>query len=424
MNKLNKTILKMKTFKKIFYLLTVSLLAYNCGNDDDNIIVTDDDGGGSQTEIVNKIGLITANETWTADKIYVLNGKVVVDEGVTLTINAGTLIKGAQGQGSLASALIVDQGGKIEANGTAEAPIIMTSILDQILPGQINSPNLTINDSGLWGGLIILGRAPISVSGDVLEAQIEGIPATDPFGQYGGTNPNDNSGIYRYISLRHGGITIGQDNEINGITMGGVGNQTIMENLEVVANQDDAFEWFGGTVNGTNLIAWGHQDDGFDADQSWSGTLDNGIVIQTALSDRALELDGPEGSAATEDGFTMKNITLIGNPSTGQFITDCRDGLIANLENVLVYNFGTESKVRISGADSQMEFANDRLKFLNWQMVLPNGVALGDILVGALPGDEIKFTDNVTPIANPGAATVGADASVFGWTLAASQNAF
>ncbi|TPV35922.1 hypothetical protein FJ651_03110 [Paucihalobacter ruber] len=415
----------MKTIKNFFFFLTVSLFAFNCSSDDDNNDNGGGGGGGTDPQLVQKFGAITTNERWTADNIYVLNGKVVVDEGVTLTIDAGTIIKGAQGQGSLASALVVDQGGKVEANGTAQAPIIMTSTLDQIQPGQINSPNLTINDTGLWGGLIILGRAPISVSGDVEQAQIEGIPATDPFGQYGGTIANDNSGIYRYISVRHGGITIGNDNEINGITMGGVGSQTIMENLEVVANQDDGFEWFGGTVNGSNLITYGHGDDGFDADQAWSGTVTNGLVIQTAESGSALELDGPEGSAATEAGYTFNNITLIGAPSTNAFIADCRDGLIVNLNNVLVYNFGAGSKVRISGADSQTELANDRIAFSNWQVVLPNGVAIGDLITGALPGDEVKFTNNASSIANSGAATVGANVSVFNaWTFADVNGAF
>lgn len=411
--------------KNLFYLLTLSLFVFSCSSDDDNNEPGGGGGGSTDPQVVTKFGVITSNERWTADNIYVLNGKVVVDEGVTLTIDAGTVIKGAQGQGSLASALVVDQGGKIEANGTAAAPIIMTSVLDQIQPGQINSPNLTFNDTGLWGGLIILGRAPISVSGDVEQAQIEGIPATDPFGQYGGTNPSDNSGIYRYISVRHGGITIGNDNEINGITMGGVGNGTIMENLEVVANQDDGFEWFGGTVNGSNLITYAHGDDGFDADQAWSGTVTNGLVIQTSESGSALELDGPEGSDATEDGYTFNNITLIGDPTTNSFIADCRDGLIANMNNVLVYNFGAGSQVRISGADSQTELANDRITFSNWEVVLPSGVVISDLLTGALAGDEVKFISNTTSIASQGAATVGADISVFNdWTFSSVNSAF
>ena len=142
----------MKTMKNLFYLLTLSLFVFSCSSDDDNNEPGGGGGGSTDPQVVTKFGVITANERWTADNIYVLNGKVVVDEGVTLTIDAGTLIKGAEGQGSLASALIVDQGGKIEANGTAAAPIIMTSILDQIQPGQLDSPNLTINDAGLGGG--------------------------------------------------------------------------------------------------------------------------------------------------------------------------------------------------------------------------------------------------------------------------------
>lgn len=415
----------MRTIKNFFTLITLALFAVNCSSDDDNNNGGDGGGGGTtDPQVVQKVGLITADERWTADNIYVLNGKVVVDDGVTLTIDAGTIIKGAQGQGSLATALVVDQGGRVEANGTASQPIIMTSTLDEIEPGEINSPNLTVNDTGLWGGLIILGRAPISVSGDVEQAQIEGIPATDSFGQYGGTNPNDNSGIYRFISVRHGGITIGSDNEINGITMGGVGAGTIMENLEVVANQDDGFEWFGGTVNGSNLITYGHGDDGFDADQAWAGTVTNGLVIQTGESGSALELDGPEGSAATEDGYTFQDITLIGEPSTNSLIADLRDGLIVNLDNILVYNFGAGSQVRISGDDSQTELANDRITFSNWEVVLPSGVTIGDLLTGALPGDEVKFTANASGVANAGAATTGADTSVFGWTFSSANSAF
>ena len=410
----------MKTIKNLFFLLTFSLFAFNCSSDDDNS--STDDGGdddGIVTEVY-KSGILTSDETWSAENIYVLGGKVVVNEGVTLTIEAGTIIKGAEGQESLASALVVDQGGKVMAEGTASNPIIMTSILDNITVGQTAGSNLDSNDVGLWGGLIILGRAPISVSGDVETAQIEGIPATEDYGQYGGTDATDNSGTYKYISVRHGGITIGSDNEINGITLGGVGSGTTLDNLEVVSNQDDGFEWFGGTVNATNLITWGDGDDGLDADQAWSGTMTNAIVIQGSESGSSLELDGPEGSAQT--GYTFNNITLIGNAATSHF-TDCRDGLIANLNNVLVYNFGATSDIRFNDEDTQAELAADAITFSNWQIVLPTGVALADIIDGA-NGNEAKFSDNVTTIANTSAATVGANTIVFGWTYAASQNAF
>jgi hypothetical protein len=409
---------------KKFYYLVISILALNfatsCGNDDD--VISNDDDGGQTGNVITKSGIITADETWTANNIYVLSGKVVVDEDVTLTINKGTIIKGAEGQLSLASALVVDQGGTLIAEGTAAEPIIFTSILDNIQVGQTQGTNLTTANSGLWGGVIVLGRAPISVSGDVETNRIEGLPATESYGDYGGNIPNDNSGILKYISIRHGGISIAQDNEINGLTLGGVGSNTVIDHIEVVANQDDAIEWFGGTVNVTNVLTYAQGDDGLDADEAWSGTVTNALVILGADSGAALEFDGPAGSAATEAGYTIQNVTLVGGGTS--LYADLRDGLIAEMNNVLAYGFSAESTVKINGADSQTELANNRITFSNWEIVLPAGVALEDIIDGALPGDESKFLDNATAIASPGAATVGANTSVFSWTYAASVDAF
>ncbi|MCR9183470.1 MAG: hypothetical protein NXH73_11140 [Flavobacteriaceae bacterium] len=412
---------------KKFFLSVLSIvvigLTTSCSSDDDNTPITDDDGGG-QGEIIVKSGILTENETWTPENVYVLDGKVVVNEGVVLTIEPGTIVKGDQGQETLASALIVDQGGRLIADGTAAAPIIFTSILDDIQPGQTAGTNLTIDDIGLWGGVIVLGRAPISVSGDVQTAQIEGIPANEPFGQYGGNIPNDNSGVIRYVSIRHGGITIGQDNEINGLTLGGVGSGTIIDHVEVVANQDDAFEWFGGTVNSSNVLAWAQQDDGLDIDQSYSGTITNAVVIQSANSDRALEIDGPEGSEATYASYTINNLTLIGDPTNG-FYADLRDGARGAMNNVLAYGFGQGSVIRFNGDESQSNFADGTLSFSNWQIVLPAGVNnVGDLLLDAPVGSEGNFTNNATAIPNPGAATVGANLNVFSWTLAAQKGAF
>ncbi|ALJ05308.1 hypothetical protein APS56_09305 [Pseudalgibacter alginicilyticus] len=420
--------------KKLNYLFISMLclgLATGCSSSDDDNDVDDDEN----QNVITKSGILTANETWTADNIYLLDGKVVVNEDVILTIEAGTIIKGAEGLESLASALVVDQGGKIIANGTAAKPIIMTSELDNIAVGQTSGTNLNQEDVGLWGGLIILGRAPISESGDVQTAQIEGIPATEPYGQYGGTDEDDNSGVYKYISVRHGGITIGADNEINGVTMGGVGRGTTMDHIEVVANQDDGFEWFGGTVECTNFITWANGDDGLDADQAWSGYIDNAVVIQGTESGSAFELDGPEGSAATEDSYTMKNITLIGNSANNSKIVDARDGLLASLENILVYNFSSGATINFDDDQSIIELANDRLTFTSWEIVLPTGVATVSDLISVTvdPDDpnritevvnEAKVTNNVTAITSSSEATVGANTTVFGWTYAAAQNAF
>ncbi|PKP27013.1 MAG: hypothetical protein CVU03_00235 [Bacteroidetes bacterium HGW-Bacteroidetes-2] len=409
--------------KKLFLsIMAITALGFvtSCSSDDNTPVVVDD---GPQGEVITKTGLLTANETWTANNIYILDGKVVINEGVTLTIEPGTIIKGAQGQDTQASALIVDQGGKLIADGTASEPIIFTSILDNIAVGQTAGTNLTVEDSGLWGGVLVLGRAPISVSGDLLTNQIEGIPANEPFGQYGGNISNDNSGIIRYVSIRHGGIAIGQDNEINGLTLGGVGSGTIIDHVEVVANQDDAFEWFGGTVNASNLLAWGQQDDGLDVDQSYSGTISNAVVIQTANSDRAIEIDGPEGSAATYASFTMNSITLIGNAANA-FYADYRDGARGSFNNVLAYGFGADAKIRFNGQASQDNFVNGIISFSNWQIVLPAGVPnVGALLVNTPAGSETNFTSHATAIANPSAATVGANLGVFTWTFASQKGA-
>src|SRR5690606_30913385 len=337
---------KMKKINLLSVVTLVAILMAACSSDDDNFNPNPEPGPIG--EEITKTGKISENETWTAENIYVLDGKVVVSEGATLTIEPGTIIKGAEGQESLASALVVDQGAKLMAEGTPSKPIIFTSVLDGIEPGQTTG-TLSNSDVGLWGGLIVLGKAPISVNGDVQTAQIEGIPATEDYGQYGGSDAADNSGSLKYISIRHGGITIGADNEINGLTLGGVGSGTTIDHIEVVANQDDGIEWFGGSVNVTNALVWSQGDDGFDADQAWSGKLSNGVVIMGTESGTALELDGPEGSVTTENGFTMENITLIGAGTSSKY-ADLRDGLIANLTNVLAIGFGAEATVNINGA--------------------------------------------------------------------------
>jgi hypothetical protein len=257
---------------------------------------------------------ITSDTTWYAGTIYQLAGRITVTAGVTLTIEPGTIIKGEAGIGANATALLVARGGKLNANGTATSPIIFTSVADEIdyadmAAGNFASPNLEASVNGLWGGVIVLGKAPISASNDagvVSEVQIEGIPTSDPNGLYGGNDAADNSGTIRYISIRHGGANIGAGNEINGLTLGGVGNGTIIDNIEVVANQDDGIEWFGGTVDVTNVVVWKSGDDAIDTDQAWSGELSNFIVI--GATGHSLELDGPEGTFSAGHSISQGSI--------------------------------------------------------------------------------------------------------------------
>ena len=197
-------------------------------------------------------GNVTSDLTLDASKIWLLKGRVAVTEGATLTIPAGTIIKAAAGTGADASTLIIARGAKLNALGTKNSPIVFTSESDNISLGgsyPSNGPSLSVESRGLWGGLIVLGKAPCSFAGDVTELQIEGIPTSDKNGLYGGTDVTDNSGTIQYISIRHGGAEIGEGNEINGLTLGGVGSGTTIDHIEVIANVDDGIEFFGGTVN-------------------------------------------------------------------------------------------------------------------------------------------------------------------------------
>jgi len=235
---------------------------------------------------------------------YVLAGRVKVTNGATFTIPEGSVLKGREGTGSNATALLVARGSTLNAVGSASAPIIFTTINDNltmadVAAGDLSSPNLADDLAGQWGGVIVLGNANISASNDsdedLTEVQIEGIPASDPDGLYGGDNDSDDSGDIAYISIRHGGSNIGSGNEINGLTLGGVGSGTSITNVEVVANADDGIEWFGGTVDVDGALIWNSGDDSMDTDQAWNGTCSNFLIV-TPIGGSAFELDGPEGT--------------------------------------------------------------------------------------------------------------------------------
>lgn len=374
----------------------------------------DDSGDGNttptptQTGNVKVVQNISSNTTWTKDKVYELAGRVTVLSGATLTIEAGTVIKGQAGTGANATALLIARGGKIMAEGTESLPIIFTSVADEITPadvaaGNFASPNLDPDINGLWGGVIILGKAPISASnssGDISEVQIEGIPTSDPNGLYGGSDPADNSGVFKYVSIRHGGTNIGSGNEINGLTLGGVGSGTTIENIEIVANQDDGVEWFGGTVNVKNVVVWNCNDDGIDTDQAWAGTLDNVVVITVA--GHSFELDGPEGSAKA--GHTIKNGSIICSTADRQCedIINVDDNSIVNLENLYFTALKDGQKInRVTAAE---------VTFTGIKINVP-AADLANYVNGAVPAGVTAGTG--------GFATL----SAFNWTWASKAGA-
>ena len=330
----------MKTISKLSLVSALILLIGFTGCKEED---KPDPEPASNNEVVS--GSISSDQTWKADKIYELAGKVVVENGATLTIEAGTIIKGRTGTGSLATALIIAKGGKIEANGTATSPIIFTSILDNIEIGQKLGTNLTETDREKWGGLIILGDAPVSAEDGDDKAQIEGIPADDAFGAFGGSNPSDNSGSLSYVSIRHGGALIGEGNEINGLTLGGVGSGTTINHIEVVGTLDDGIECFGGTVNISNAIVAYQGDDAIDLDMNYSGTIDNFIVLHGGDTDEGLEIDGPEGSTHTSGLFTLSNGTIISDDGAGS-AADIKSKAQGSISNCVFTGYTTWIKIR------------------------------------------------------------------------------
>jgi hypothetical protein len=386
------------------------------------LTVTDGDGKASTgTAVLNVVtekiefvvsSNITENTTWETGKVYILASRISVEAGAELTIQPGVIIKGEAGTGANATALLVARNAKLFAEGTADQPIIFTSVADEIQPGQVVSPNLDPSLNGLWGGLLILGNARISA--DASPSQIEGIPPSDPNGLYGGEVDDDNSGIVRFVSVRHGGANIGEGNEINGITLGGVGNGTVIENVEVVANQDDGIEWFGGTVNVTHALVWNPGDDAIDTDQAWAGTLNNFIVVAGSDTDHALEIDGPEGSYLA--GHTVTNGSLKGDGENTE-LGDFRDGARGNFSNLYFFNFsdpndGGRGDLSLSGDASQANFANGDLTFASMESTQPAAAT-------TLPDIFKNGTDVAALFVTQGNNTVGADASQFGWTWAA-----
>ena len=396
-------------------LFLLSLLINSCLQDDAGsapII----GGGSNEVCTINKSGFIESDELWEKECIYVLNNKVVVPDGVTLTIEAGTIIKGTSGTGSLASALIIAQGGKIIAAGSASEQIVFTSTADNITVGESYGSNLDQNNRGLWGGLIVLGYAPSSFPGDVDALQIEGIPAEDSWGLYGGNDPNDNSGILKYISIRHGGALIGEGNEINGLTLGGVGAGTEIDNIEVVGNVDDGIEFFGGTVDASNLLVWAQGDDAIDIDQAYSGTIDNVVVHLGDISDHAFEIDGPEGSL--NGSFILKNASIFGNGITenGEY-ADYRSNAMGSTSGVFASGFPEGKDVELDNDGVATNYNSGALTFGAWDIVLPAGVSdVTSVFVNKANSVSVSgFGSTATAVSAQGSN--GADTSAFNWTF-------
>lgn len=236
------------------------------------------------TPTVSVSGVISSNTTWTRNNIYKLQGLVFVDTLVTLTIEAGTVIRGDETVAN--SSLVIQRGAKLIANGTSCNPIVFTS-----------NKAAGARAKGDWGGVILLGRAVHNLGTQNL---IEGIDPSNLRAYHGGTDNADNSGSLKYVRIEYPGYVFAPNNEINGLTLGSIGSGTTIDNIQVSFSNDDSFEWFGGTVNCKHLVAYRGLDDDFDTDNGFSGLVQYGLGVKDpAISDNP--------AVSTSEGFESDN---------------------------------------------------------------------------------------------------------------------
>jgi len=314
---------------------------------------------------VKDYGKGTGTITWTSDKVWVLNGFVFVNSGQTLTIEPGTVIKGKPGIEEDASALIVARGGMISAVGTASDPIIFTAEADQL------NGNIGKDQRGLWGGIIILGNA--SLNSNPGETAIEGIPTSEIRGLYGGSDDTDNSGTLKYVSIRHGGTDIGEGNEINGLTLGGVGSETTIEYIEVIANKDDGVEFFGGNPQLKHILVAYCGDDSYDYDEGFRGKGQFWVAIQDETGGAGDRLGEHDGGTDPETAMpyaipVIYNVTYIGRgASAGKRVITFRDNAGGKYYNSIFANQakGIDVEILIGEQNSFKQMTVENLEVKN-----------------------------------------------------------
>ena len=320
-------------------------------------------------------GSITANTTWTSNQVYKLSGVVYVDSLVTLTIQPGTIIRGDNSVAN--SSLMIKRGGKIMAQGTASNPIVFTS----------NQPigSRTLGD---WGGVILLGKARMNQGFGF----IEGLAAVNEH-MYGGNDDLDNSGILSYVRIEYGGYVFAQNKEINGLTMGAVGSGTQIDHIQVSFVNDDAFEWYGGTVNAKYLVSYRNLDDDFDTDFGYSGKVQFGLSVRDPqIADPSYSL--PSG-ASTSEGFESDN------DANGSYLFPRTSATFSNFTMIGPFRGNNASTVHPAFRRGVRIRRNSALKIVNsvvsdWATgFMLDGVACENNALANSPDTSLLFQNNI-----------------------------
>ncbi|WP_228236310.1 multidrug transporter [Allomuricauda sp. M10] len=371
---------------KFLFLGIAAALFIACEADDTADIVINDNsvtnnttttGGSTEETEVRISGIYTEDLTLESGKDYILTGATIMASGTTLTIPAGTTIK-AQAAGTSVY-LAIAQGAQIIADGTAANPIVFTSAA--------SNPS-----AGDWGGLILLGRAPInSVTGTATStSEIGNLP-------YGGNQSDDDSGILRYVRVEYSGGAADGQSENNGFSFYGVGNGTIVEYIQAVEGDDDGVEFFGGTVDVRYVVVVNAADDSIDWTEGFSGSVTDAYVIQgDGIGDEAFECDGFNtdytNATGTFSNPTVSNVTIVSEStadSTRGFLL--RAGTQGTFTNIVIIGKATGISVDDddAGTPTSQNITDDTLTFTDVTFTnvganteIDGGVAEGDLVTG------------------------------------------
>jgi hypothetical protein len=366
---------RMKTNLLKLVALFALTFAIGCSSDDDSgTNVPNLEGSVLQGNITADLNVPTGN--------YSLKGVVTVKSGATLTIQPGTTFTVTTAdQTAGTNYLQIEQGAKIIANGTSSQPIVFTAQSQQI---------------GAWGGIIMNGRASINVAGGTEIAEAGGL-------NYGGTNDADSSGSLKYVRVEYAGAAItGGTAEYNAFSFFGLGTGTTLENLQAYKGADDAFEFFGGTVNATNLVAFGCEDDNIDWDRGYRGTLSNIWIKQPSNGDFAFECSNlpVEFNRTPRANPNVSNVTIEGSGNATKAAFNFKEGTAGNISNVKVTNVGYGVDLRNQLGqfqDASLKITNANITFIT--ALTRNGIS----------GD----TTNIDSIVNVNAGATGANTAPF-----------